>query len=101
MWRRRRARCGSSWLAGGGPKALEQLGTTVTPLTADDLARRNLMEFDAIVTGVRAYNVRPDLRANQHRLLDYVHEGGTLIVQYNVAEGGPYCRGETGELANL
>ncbi|MGH9664607.1 MAG: LmbE family protein, partial [Bryobacteraceae bacterium] len=42
----------------------------------------------AIVTGVRAYNVRPDLLANQQRLLDYVQNGGTLVVQYNVLEGG-------------
>jgi len=40
------------------------------------------LEFDAIVTGVRAYNVRSDLRANENRLLSYVHDGGTLIVQY-------------------
>ncbi len=44
---------------------------------------------------MRAYNVRPDLRANQSRLLDYVQKGGTLIVQYNTADGtlpelGPY-----------
>ena len=38
------------------------------------------------MTGPRAYNLRPDLRANQHRLLDYVRDGGTLIVQYNWPE---------------
>ena len=70
------------------PAALRQLGADVTLLSAEDLARRDLKEFDAIVTGVRAYNVRADLRANQQRLLDYVKAGGTMVVQYNVQEGG-------------
>jgi LmbE family N-acetylglucosaminyl deacetylase len=70
------------------PKALEQLGCHVTLLTPDDLASGDLRGFDAIVTGIRAYNVRADLRANQRRLLDYVSAGGTLVVQYNVLEGG-------------
>jgi hypothetical protein len=37
---------------------------------------------------VRAWNVRPDLRANRQRLLEYMQNGGTLVVQYNVLEGG-------------
>jgi len=64
------------------PAALRQLGCEVTLLGSDDLARGDLSRFDAIVIGVRAYNVRPDLAANQKRLLDYVREGGTLVVQY-------------------
>jgi LmbE family N-acetylglucosaminyl deacetylase len=68
------------------PAALEQLGCQVTLLEAEDLARGDLAIYDAIVTGVRAYNVRPDLRANQQRLLHYVEQGGTLIVQYNVLD---------------
>jgi LmbE family N-acetylglucosaminyl deacetylase len=68
------------------PEALRQLGCDVTLLTADDLATGDLSGFDAILTGVRAYNVRPDLVANQHRLLDYVSRGGTLVVQYNVLD---------------
>ncbi len=69
------------------PRALQQLGADVMLLGPDDLAGGNLGRFDAIVTGVRAYNVRPDLRANQNRLMDYVKNGGTLVVQYNVADG--------------
>jgi hypothetical protein len=64
------------------PRALEQLGCEVTLLGADDLARGDLARFDAIVTGVRAFNVRPDLTANQQHLMDYVQQGGTLVVQY-------------------
>jgi LmbE family N-acetylglucosaminyl deacetylase len=70
--------------------ALKQLGLDVTLLSTDDLTRGNLSKYDAIVTGVRAWNVRTDLRANQQRLLDYMQAGGTLLVQYNVLEGfGP------------
>jgi len=64
-------------------------------LTADDLAWGDLSRFDAIVTGVRAYERREDLRANNSRLLEYVRNGGTVIVQYNKfefndAQYGPY-----------
>ncbi len=70
------------------PAALKQLGVEVVQLSPDDLARADLSGFDTIVTGVRAYNVSKDLRANQPRLLEYVEKGGTMIVQYNVAPGG-------------
>jgi hypothetical protein len=83
------------------PQALQQLGAQVSLLSSDDLASGNLNRFDAIVTGVRAYNVRADLRANEGRLLDYVKNGGTLVVQYNVAEGGNPFGGDTNILANI
>jgi hypothetical protein len=70
------------------PRALEQMGCNVTLLSAADLEQRNLSGFDAIVAGVRAFNVRADLIANQHRLLEYVRRGGTYIVQYNTVDRG-------------
>jgi LmbE family N-acetylglucosaminyl deacetylase len=70
------------------PPALRQMGCDVTLLMPEDLARGDLSKYDAIVTGVRAWNVRPDLRANYSRLFDYAQKGGTLVVQYNVPEGG-------------
>ncbi len=70
------------------PAALRQLGVRVNLLTADELARGDLSGYDAIVAGIRAYNTRKDLRANQERLMDYVAKGGTFVVQYNVLEGG-------------
>jgi LmbE family N-acetylglucosaminyl deacetylase len=70
------------------PDALRQLGAEVILLSGGDLASGDLSRFDAIVTGVRAYNVRDDLRANQHRLSDYMRGGGALIVQYNVLGRG-------------
>jgi LmbE family N-acetylglucosaminyl deacetylase len=77
------------------PEAIRQLGCEVTLLSRSDLEQRNLAEFDAIVAGVRAYNVRPDIAANQPRLLEYVRNGGTYIVQYNTLDSalpalGPY-----------
>lgn len=78
------------------PAAIEQLGAKVEMITADDLAWGNLSRFATIVTGVRAYERRADLRANNSRLIDYVRDGGTLIVQYNkfefnAAQYGPYA----------
>ena len=68
------------------PPAIEQLGASLQFLDADDLAWGDLSRFDVIVTGVRAYERRSDLRANNHRLLDYVERGGNVIVQYNKFE---------------
>src|SRR5262249_31032246 len=77
------------------PPAIEQLGAKVQMISPEDLAWGDLSRFDAIVTGVRAYERREDLRANNSRLLDYVSNGGTAIVQYNKfefndAQYGPY-----------
>ena len=71
------------------PGAIRQLGAEVTLLSVSDLGRGDLSKFDAIVTGVRAWNTRADLRANYQRLFDYANNGGTVVVQYNVAERGP------------
>jgi LmbE family N-acetylglucosaminyl deacetylase len=64
------------------PESLSTLGFHVTLLTARDLASGSLTPYGAIVTGIRAYATRPDLRDHNARLLDYVKNGGTLIVQY-------------------
>jgi LmbE family N-acetylglucosaminyl deacetylase len=64
------------------PAAIEQLGIGVSLLSAEDLAWADLSRYDTIVVGVRAYEFRPDLVANQQRFVDYVRDGGTLIVQY-------------------
>lgn len=77
------------------PPAIEQLGAKVELIDADELAWGNLSRYDAIVTGVRAYERRADLRSNNRRLLEYVFSGGTAIVQYNKfefndAQYGPY-----------
>jgi LmbE family N-acetylglucosaminyl deacetylase len=64
------------------PAAIERLGLHLELLDPPALAFGDLSRFDAIIIGVRAYDLRPDLaRANQ-RLLDYAAAGGTLVVQY-------------------
>ena len=77
------------------PAALEQLGVQLSYIGADDLAWGDLSKFDVIMTGVRAYERRSDLRAYNQRLLDFARAGGTVIVQYNKfefndAQYGPY-----------
>ncbi|MGH9219336.1 MAG: hypothetical protein ACRD1W_08535, partial [Vicinamibacterales bacterium] len=77
------------------PAALDQLGVKLSMITPDELAWGDLSRYDVIMTGVRAYERRPDLRANNQRLLDYAAGGGTVIVQYNKfefndAQYGPY-----------
>jgi LmbE family N-acetylglucosaminyl deacetylase len=77
------------YLMGSGDQvaeALRQMGFTVVLLTDDDVENGNLARFSAIVAGVRAYNTRPRLRVLQPRLLDYVKNGGRLVVQYNTNE---------------
>ena len=68
------------------PEGLAQLGAQVTLLGERELASSDLSQFDAIMTGTRAYAVREDLKTYNTRLLDYVKAGGNMIVLYNTAE---------------
>ncbi len=68
------------------PQGIAQLGYEVTLLDERALATADLSQFDAIMTGTRAYAVREDLRTYNHRLLDYAKGGGHLIVLYNTQE---------------
>jgi LmbE family N-acetylglucosaminyl deacetylase len=76
------------------PQSLESLGLAVHLLQAADINSGNLSAYDVIVLGIRAYAARPELAASNARLLDYVKQGGVLIVQYNTREYdhnyGPY-----------
>ena len=79
------------YIVGAGdevPESLQQMGCEVTLLSANDLSYGDLSKYDAVVTGVRAFNTRADLRLNYQRVFKFVEDGGTLIVQYNVPEGG-------------
>lgn len=85
------------YIVGAGddvPASLESLGINVHFLTAEDLANANLSRFNTIILGVRAYAVRDDLKIHNGRILDYVKNGGVVIVQYNTPEYdhnyGPY-----------
>jgi LmbE family N-acetylglucosaminyl deacetylase len=74
------------YIAGAGdevPQSLRQVGYDVTTLTDDVIETGSLSAFDAIVTGVRAFNTSHHLAALMPRLLAYAEAGGTLVVQYN------------------
>jgi LmbE family N-acetylglucosaminyl deacetylase len=86
-----------AYLPGTGdevPQALENLGQSVRILAASDITQGSLSGYDAIILGTRAYAVRPELKSANNRLLEYVKDGGVLIVQYNLQgfdrEYGPY-----------
>jgi LmbE family N-acetylglucosaminyl deacetylase len=64
------------------PDALKLLGIQVEMLNPEALAFSDLSKYDAIVVGVRAYELRSDLPGANQRLLNYVSSGGTLVVQY-------------------
>ncbi|MGV3619804.1 MAG: PIG-L family deacetylase [Archangium sp.] len=89
------------YIAGAGDEvasALTQVGYEVVSLSDEALRTGNLSRFDAIVVGIRAYNVNPRLPAVYDRLMQYVKDGGTLVTQYNTknwlssvpAQLGPY-----------
>ncbi len=65
------------------PQTLSQLGMRVKLLEDQDLAGGDLAQYQCIIAGVRAYDVRGDLIANNARLLEYVRTGGVYIIQYN------------------
>ena len=65
------------------PAVLKRLGIDVEVLSPSDLAHGDLSQYETLVTGIRAYDVRADVRQNNSRLLDFVKAGGTLVVQYN------------------
>ncbi|WP_025762004.1 PIG-L family deacetylase [Dyadobacter tibetensis] len=86
------------YIAGAGdevPSALRQIGCEVTLLDATAL-NKDLAGFDAIVVGVRAYNTEDLLTSYQSKLMEYVREGGNMVVQYTIPSGmkveniGPY-----------
>jgi LmbE family N-acetylglucosaminyl deacetylase len=65
------------------PAALQQMGYDVVILKEKDITTGSLQQFDAILTGVRAYDVHPWLNEKYEVLMDYINSGGNLIVQYN------------------
>lgn len=75
------------YIMGSGDKvadAIRQIGVPVEMLSPTDVASSDLSKFDVIVVGIRAYQVRLDVVANNQRLLDFANNGGTLIVQYQL-----------------
>ena len=67
------------------PESLEQIGYKVKMIAPEDINAENLQQFDAVVLGIRAYNTVSELKYKQDFLLDYVKNGGNMIVQYNTS----------------
>jgi LmbE family N-acetylglucosaminyl deacetylase len=65
------------------PSALQQMGYEVVLLKEKDITPANLKQFDAVLAGVRAYDVHDWLIGKYEALMEYVKDGGNLIVQYN------------------
>ena len=87
------------YLAGAGdmiPESLRQIGFQVTTINEDQIINGDLSKFDAIISGIRAYNVNSRLKYVQKKIMNYVKDGGTYLVQYNVSNPlvltdiGPY-----------
>jgi len=75
-----------AYIQGAGddiPSGLTQIGYEITELKQNEITAERLKSFDAIVMGIRVYNVLDDFEPQQNILLQYVAEGGTLLVQYN------------------
>jgi LmbE family N-acetylglucosaminyl deacetylase len=64
------------------PTTLRQIGLKVALIPADKLASEDLSQYQTIVLGIRAYDTQKDLAASNKKLLDFVHDGGTLVGQY-------------------
>ncbi len=79
-----------AYLPGTGdavPEALTSIGLTPTLLSVADLTPIRLAQFDTVILGVRTYNAHPDLHgAPTQQLLDYAHNGGNVIVQFQTGE---------------
>ncbi len=90
-----------AYIMGAGdeiPTSLEQIGYRVDLLNDGDITLDNLKIYDALIIGIRAYNTNERMKFYQPTLMQYVQEGGTMIVQYNTTsrlampsnEIGPY-----------
>lgn len=77
---------------------LSQAGFRVKLLNDEMLSTEDLSQYSAILTGIRAYNTNERLQVHYQKLMDYIKNGGNLIVQYNTnnrigpvqAKIGPY-----------
>jgi LmbE family N-acetylglucosaminyl deacetylase len=79
-----------AYIEGAGdvvPESLQQIGYNVVKLKPEDITAESLSRFDAVVVGIRAYNIVDELKFKQQLLFDFVEQGGNMIVQYNTSRG--------------
>jgi len=66
---------------------LRQIGYQVDIIGSADLNIEKLSGYDALVFGIRAFNVDESLKFSKNTLLSYMEQGGNVIVQYNTSSG--------------
>lgn len=79
-----------AYIQGAGdvvPESLEQIGYQVSIITPESINAELLSQFDAVVVGIRAYNILDELNFKQQQLFDFVANGGNMVVQYNTNRG--------------
>ena len=79
-----------AYIEGAGdvvPESLQQIGYNVMILKPEDITPERLSAFDAVVVGIRAYNIVEALKFKQEILFDFVDKGGNMVVQYNTNRG--------------
>lgn len=77
-----------AYIEGAGdvvPESLQQIGYNVIRINPEEITPENLERFDAVVVGIRAYNIIDELKFKQDILFDFVEKGGNMIVQYNTS----------------
>ncbi len=77
-----------AYIEGAGdvvPESLQQIGYNVVKIKPEDITAEYLARFDAVVVGIRAYNIVDELKYKQQLLFDFVENGGNMIVQYNTS----------------
>lgn len=77
-----------AYIVGAGdsvPESLQQIGYNVVTVNPKDISSETLSNFDAVVIGIRAYNIVDELQNKQEILFDFVEQGGNMIVQYNTS----------------
>ena len=86
------------YIEGSGDKIpyfLKELGFDVAYLNNEALSNGSLSAYDVVIAGIRTYNTNKRMNIYQDKLMEYVYNGGTFIVQYNTlgkiySEPGPY-----------
>lgn len=79
-----------AYIAGAGddvPASLAQIGYTIDVIDVELLSASSIAKYQVVLLGIRAFNTVDALAYKNKILFDWVREGGTMIVQYNVSRG--------------
>jgi LmbE family N-acetylglucosaminyl deacetylase len=68
-------------------ESIEAVGVIVEKFDSEDITLEKLNSFDAVILGIRAFNVHESLSYKKNVLWKYAHQGGNLLIQYNTSRG--------------